>query len=314
MSAIQISQIIKYAQLKLIAGAEGLHREVTTSDVSRPGLQFAGHFEHYHEERIQFIGRQEMTFFNQLTQQEREERFKKICASSTPGIIVTHDPVIPREMIDIANEQHVSLMQSTQSTTRLMSTLTNYLEAELAPTTSEHGVLLDIYGVGVLIRGKSGIGKSEVALELVKRGHRLVADDRVDIRRTDNERLIGSSPTLIQHLLEIRGVGIVNVKTLFGAGSVLEEKRIAFMVHIEEWDGQKEYDRLGIDEYTTEIMDVPIPTGTIPVRPGQNLAVIIEVAAMNFRQKSLGINAAAEFADRLSTMIEQEKNNPMEGR
>lgn len=314
MSVIKISKIIEYTQLELIAGAEGLQREVTTSNLSRLGMQFAGYFEQYHEERIQFIGRQEMNLFNQLTHHERESRFKKICTPSTPGIIVTRDLAIPREMMDIANEQHIPLMQSNQSTTRLMSTLTNYLEAELAPTTSEHGVLLDIYGVGVLIRGKSGIGKSEVALELVKRGHRLVADDRVDIRRTDNECLIGSSPTLIQHLLEIRGVGIVNVKTLFGAGSVLDEKRISFMVYIEEWDGQKEYDRLGIDEYTTEIMDVPIPTGNIPVRPGQNLAVIIEVAAMNFRQKSLGINAAAEFADRLSTMIEQEKNNPMEGR
>lgn len=314
MSVVQIKEVVKYAQLNLLAGVEGVNRHVTTSDVSRPGMQFAGHFEQFHNERIQFIGKEEMEFYLQLKDDERQERFRNICTSSTPGIIVTRGQDIPSEMIHIANETNVPLIQSTQPTTRLISTITNHLEAELAPTTSEHGVLLDIYGVGVLIRGKSGIGKSEVALELVKRGHRLVADDRVDIRRTDNESLIGSSPKLIQYLLEIRGVGIVNVKTLFGAGAVLEEKRISFMIYIEEWDGKKEYDRLGIDEHTSEVMGVQIPTGTIPVRPGQNLAVIIEVAAMNYRQKSLGINAAAEFADRLSTMIEQEKNNPMEGR
>lgn len=314
MSVIQMNKIVEYARLKLIAGFKGEHRLVSTSDVSRPGIQLAGYFEQYDSQRIQFIGEQEMSLFHQLPLEKRKERFDKLCTSSTPGIIVTRGMTVPLEMIEVANEKDVPLIQSTQSTTRLMSILTNYLEAELAPTTSEHGVFLDIYGVGILIKGKSGVGKSEVALELVKRGHRLIADDRVDIRRTDNERLIGSSPVLIQHLLEIRGVGIVNVKTLFGAGAVLDEKRISFMIQIEEWDSRKEYDRLGIDELTTGIMDVALPTGTIPVRPGQNLAVLIEVAAMNFRQKSLGINAAAEFADRLSTLIEQEKNNPMEGR
>lgn len=186
-----------------------------------------------------------------------------------------------------------------------MSRLTNYLESKFAPFTAVHGVLIDIYGVGVLIIGQSGVGKSETALELVKRGHRLVADDNVEIRQEDYESLIGNAPALIEHLLEIWGLGIINVMTLFGASSIRSQKRISMVIQLENWDNKKQYDRLGLDEDTMKIMDVHLPKATIPVRPGRNLAVIIEVAAMNFRLKRMGVNTAEEFSDRLTKMIEQ---------
>ena len=194
-------------------------------------------------------------------------------------------------------------MRSAMKTTRLSSHLTNYLESQLAPTTAIHGVLVDIYGIGVLITGQSGVGKSETALELVKRGHRLVADDCVEIRQED-DRLFGTPPELIQHLLEIRGLGIINVMTLFGAGAVRSYKKISLVIHLETWDPNKVYDRVGLDEETMRIIDVDLLKLTIPVRPGRNLAVIVEVAAMNFRLKRMGINAAEQFSEKLSNAID----------
>lgn len=189
-------------------------------------------------------------------------------------------------------------------TTRFSSQLTNFLESKLAPTTAVHGVLVDVYGIGVLIIGKSGVGKSETALELVKRGHRLVADDCVEIRQEDQDTLVGNSPELIEHLLEIRGLGIINVMTLFGAGAVRSNKRITMVVNLETWDSKKQYDRLGLDEEKMKIIDTEITKLTIPVRPGRNLAVIIEVAAMNYRLKRMGVNAAQQFTERLTDVIE----------
>lgn len=197
-------------------------------------------------------------------------------------------------------------------TTRFSSHLTNYLESKLAPTTAIHGVLVDIYGVGVLITGKSGVGKSETALELVKRGHRLVADDCVEIRQEDMDTLIGNSPDLIEHLLEIRGLGIINVMTLFGAGAVRSHKRITLCINLELWDKAKQYDRLGLDEEKMKIIDTEITKLTVPVRPGRNLAVIIEVAAMNFRLKRMGVNAAEQFTNRLSDVIEDGDHDDMD--
>jgi HPr kinase/phosphorylase len=189
-------------------------------------------------------------------------------------------------------------------TTRFSSRLTNFLESKLAPTTAVHGVLVDIYGIGVLITGKSGVGKSETALELVKRGHRLVADDCVEIRQEDQDTLVGTSPDLIEHLLEIRGLGIINVMTLFGAGAVRSNKRITLVINLEIWDATKQYDRLGLDDEKMKIIDTEITKITVPVRPGRNLAVIIEVAAMNYRLKRMGVNAAQQFTERLSDVIE----------
>jgi HPr kinase/phosphorylase len=301
---VRTKDIIEKFGLELIAGEEGINRPITTSDISRPGLEMAGYFDYYPAERIQLIGKTELSFVETLTNSEREIRLERLCTDITPGIIVTRGLDIPEELIEAAERESVPLLRSKQKTTRFSSLLTNFLESKLAPTTAVHGVLVDIYGVGVLITGKSGVGKSETALELVKRGHRLVADDCVEIRQEDEDYLVGNSPELIEHLLEIRGLGIINVMTLFGAGAVRSYKKISVVMNLELWDPKKQYDRLGLDEEKMKIIDTEITKLTIPVRPGRNLAVIIEVAAMNFRLKRMGMNAAEQFTNRLSDVIE----------
>lgn len=308
MDIVRTKDLLENFTLTLIAGEDGLHREIITSDISRPGIEMTGFFEYYPKERLQLIGKTEMAYFLSLNDEQKRDRAERLCTDITPGIVVTRGMDIPEAMIEAANQSGVPILQSPRKTTRVISRLTNYLEAKYAPSTAIHGVLVDVYGVGVLITGQSGVGKSETALELVKRGHRLVADDSVEIRQEDYDSLIGNSPPLIEHLLEIRGLGIINVMTLFGAGSVRNYKKISMIMNLELWDQKKQYDRLGLEEETMKIMDVHVPKSTVPVRPGRNLAVIIEVAAMNFRLKRMGVNAAEEFSDRLTQMIEQEKD------
>ncbi|GAB3801335.1 HPr(Ser) kinase/phosphatase [Virgibacillus kimchii] len=307
MSTVRTKDLLENFNLTLVAGKDGIHREIFTSDLSRPGMELTGYFKYYPKERLQLIGRTEMNFFLDLSEEEQRDRVRRLCTDVTPGIVISRGMEIPEVIIEAANESGVPVLHSPRKTTRVISRLTNYLESKFAPTTAIHGVLVDINGVGVLITGQSGVGKSETALELVKRGHRLVADDNVEIRQEDYDTLIGSAPPLIEHLLEIRGVGIINIMTLFGAGSVRSQKKISYIVNLEIWDEKKQYDRLGLDEEKLKIMDVELPKTTIPVRPGRNLAVIIEVAAMNFRLKRMGMNAAEEFSERLTTMIEQER-------
>lgn len=309
MPVVRTKDLLEKFDFTLVAGKDGIHREILSNDISRPGFEMTGFFEYYPKERIQIIGKTEMNYFLRLTPEEQADRARRLCTDVTPGIIVSNGMEIPEVLIDAANEAGVPILMSTRSTDRVIVRITNYLGAIYAPTTAVHGVLVDIYGVGVLIMGKSGIGKSEIALELVKRGHRLVADDSVEIRQEDYDRLIGRAPALIKHLLEIRGLGILNVMTLFGAGAVINEKRISYVVQLELWDDNKQYERLGIDEETMEIMNVTLPKATIPVRPGRNLAVIIEVAAMNYRLRRMGVNAAENFSDQLSTMIEHKREN-----
>ncbi|WP_226036028.1 HPr(Ser) kinase/phosphatase [Aquibacillus saliphilus] len=309
MVKVRTQDLLDQFKIELVAGQDGVHREIFMSDISRPGIEMTGYFKYYPKDRLQLLGKTELSYYHDLEPNERRDRARDLCTDITPGIVITRGMDIPEELIDAANQSGVPLMRSPYKTTRVVSRLTNFLEAKFAPFTAMHGVLVDIYGVGVLITGQSGVGKSETALELVKRGHRLVADDSVEIRQEDYDRLIGNSPPLIEHLLEIRGVGIINVMTLFGAGSVRTFKRITYIINLEAWDQKKQYDRLGLEEETMKIIDVDVPKATIPVRPGRNLAVIIEVAAMNFRLKRMGVNAAEEFSERLTTMIEQEKNN-----
>lgn len=305
MAKVRTKDIIKKFDMELVSGEEGINRPITTTDISRPGLEIAGYFEYYPAERLQLLGKTELTFFKKLDPRDRASRMEQLCTDITPGIIVTRDMDVPAELIEAAERESVPVMRSKQKTTRLSSHLTNYLESKLAPTTAVHGVLVDIYGIGVLITGKSGVGKSETALELVKRGHRLVADDCVEIRQEDIGTLVGNSPDLIEHLLEIRGVGIINVMTLFGAGAVRSHKRISLIIDLEIWDQKKSYDRLGLDEEKMKILDTDVTKLTVPVRPGRNLAVIIEVASMNFRLKRMGVNAAEQFTNRLSDVIEE---------
>ncbi|WNB92791.1 HPr(Ser) kinase/phosphatase [Bacillus sp. NEB1478] len=304
MAKVHIYELIDKFQLELVSGEEGIHRTIRTSDISRPGLEMAGYFTYYPAERLQLLGKTELTFTSEMDEETRMERFEQLCTDETPGIIISRDIEVPKELLKASHKSGVPIMRSKVTTTRLSSRITNFLESRLAPTTAKHGVLVDIYGIGVLITGNSGVGKSETALELVKRGHRLVADDSVEIRQEDEQTLIGSAPELIQHLLEIRGLGIINVMTLFGAGAIRNYKKISIVMNLEIWDSKKVYDRLGLEEETTKIIDTEIPILTIPVRPGRNLAVIIEVASMNFRLKRMGMNAAQDFSERLTNVIE----------
>ncbi|MDX8044659.1 HPr(Ser) kinase/phosphatase [Gracilibacillus sp. S3-1-1] len=304
MAKVRTQDLLERFQIELIAGEEGIHREIFMSEVSRPGIELTGYFKYYPKDRLQLLGKTELSFFAELTHEEKKDRAYRLCTDITPGVVVTRDMDVPEELMEACEASGVPLMRSPYKTSRVISRITNFLEAKFAPFTAVHGVLVDIYGIGVLITGQSGVGKSETALELVKRGHRLVADDSVEIRQEDYDRLIGSSPPLIEHLLEIRGLGIINVMTLFGAGSVRSHKRITLVINLETWDQNKQYDRLGIEEETMQIIDVKVPMATLPVRPGRNLAVIIEVAAMNFRLKRMGVNAAEEFSQRLTKMIQ----------
>jgi HPr kinase/phosphorylase len=302
---VRTKDIIEKFKLELISGEEGIDRPISTSDISRPGIEMAGYFTYYPAERIQLLGKTELSFFKQLDDEQKKVRMEKMCTDITPAIIVSREMDVPKELIEASERESVPVLRSNFKTTRLSSHLTNFLESRLAPTTALHGVLVDIYGFGVLIMGKSGVGKSETALELVKRGHRLVADDCVEIRQEDQDTLVGNAPGLIEHLLEIRGLGIINVMTLFGAGAVRSYKRISLVIQLETWDQQKHYDRLGLEEDKMKIIDTDVTKITLPVRPGRNLAVIIEVAAMNFRLKRMGINAAEQFSARLTDVIEE---------
>ncbi|ADE72053.1 MULTISPECIES: HPr(Ser) kinase/phosphatase [Priestia] len=305
MVKVRTKDIIEKFKLELISGEEGIDRPISTSDISRPGIEMAGYFTYYPAERIQLLGKTELSFFKQLDDEQKKVRMEKMCTDITPAIIVSREMDVPKELIEASERESVPVLRSSFKTTRLSSHLTNFLESRLAPTTALHGVLVDIYGIGVLIMGKSGVGKSETALELVKRGHRLVADDCVEIRQEDQDTLVGNAPGLIEHLLEIRGLGIINVMTLFGAGAVRSYKRISLVIQLETWDQQKHYDRLGLEEDKMKIIDTDVTKITLPVRPGRNLAVIIEVAAMNFRLKRMGINAAEQFSARLTDVIEE---------
>ncbi|MFU2017707.1 HPr(Ser) kinase/phosphatase [Peribacillus butanolivorans] len=303
MAKVRTKDIVDAFGLELISGEEGINRPIITSDLSRPGLEIAGFFDYYPADRVQLLGMTEMSFFNRLNEPDRIQRMEELCRDFTPGIIITRGQEVPIELIEASERESVPVMRSNMKTTRLYSRLTNFLESRLAPTTAVHGVLVDIYGLGVLITGKSGVGKSETALELVKRGHRLVADDCVEIRQEDQDTLVGNAPDLIEHLLEIRGLGIINVMTLFGAGAVRSNKKISIVINLELWEKNKQYDRVGLDEEKMKIIDTEVTKITVPVRPGRNLAVIIEVAAMNYRLKRMGVNAAEQFSDRLNHAI-----------
>lgn len=300
---IKVQELVKNFQLEVVEGECGLDRLIETSDLSRPGLEMAGFFTYYPAERVQILGRTELGFFEGLAYAQKAERMKLLCHKDTPCIIVSRQLEIPETLLRASRETGVPVLRSSLKTTTLFSRITDYLEGRLAPRITMHGVLVEIYGIGVLITGDSGIGKSETALELVKRGHRLVADDSVEIRQTTDNTLIGNAPELIRHLLEIRGLGIINAMTLFGAGAVRNYKKIAMVVRMEFWQPDRQYDRVGLDEETIKIMDTELPIITIPVKPGRNLAVIIEVAAMNYRLKRMGYNAAMHFSNKLTKAI-----------
>lgn len=312
MASVTVEDVQLALELEICAGQAGLQRTIYKSDISRPGLEMAGYFDFYPAERIQLLGKTELSFFASLPKKERIDRMERLCSEVTPAVIISHGMDIPEELLLEAEKEGIPVLKTEVPTTRFSGMLTNFLEGKLAPMTTKHGVLVDVYGIGVLITGKSGVGKSETALELVKKGHRLVADDLVEIREVSKNVLIGNSPKLIEHMLEIRGVGVIDMMNLFGASAVKSDKRIVLVIDLEAWDEEKIYDRLGLDENKMKIMDTELTRLVVPVRPGRNLSVIIEVAAMDYRMKRLGINAAQEFSDRLEQAIQEGSTNEIE--
>ncbi len=272
---------------------------IDETDVNRPGLQLMGFYEYFNPERIQIIGKVEFAYLSSIDEKTRRERLQLLFAQRLPALIITRELPYFAEMLELAKEYEVPLLRSKESTSNFMSGLIAFLNLNLAPRVTRHGVLIEIYGEGVFITGESGVGKSETAIELVKRGHRLVADDAVEIRKVSNISLVGSSPDNIRHFLELRGIGIINARRLFGIGAVKMTEKLDLVVELEQWNAEKIYDRMGVDTEYVSLLGVKIPSLTIPVKPGRNLAVILEVAAMNNRQKKMGYNAAAELLNRL---------------
>lgn len=281
--------------------------KIDETDINRPGLQLMNFYEYFSSARIQIIGKMEFAYLSTIDEKTRFDRIDTLLAQRIPALIITRElPYFP-EMVELAKKYETPLLRSKDSTSSFMASLIAFLNLHLAPRITRHGVLIEVYGEGMLILGESGVGKSETAVELIKRGHRLVADDAVEIRKVSNISLVGSSPENIRHFLEIRGIGIVNARRLFGMGAVKVTEKIDMIVELEPWDSEKVYDRMGVDSEYTSILGVKIPCNTIPVKPGRNLAVILEVAAMNNRQKKMGYNAAQELLDNLGLDMDRKE-------
>ena len=272
---------------------------VEVDEVSRPGLPLTGFFEHFERLRVEVLGYVEMTFLEDQTPEKRLEIFDRLFAYRIPALVISRGQQPHPECIDMAKKHNITILLAQETTSYVISNLISYLKSALAPRITRHGVLMEVYGEGIFITGESGIGKSETAVELLKRGHRLIADDAVVLKMTSSSQLTGSAPSLIRNYIELRGIGVVNVANLFGMGAIKEETVINFVVNIVPWEAGKHYDRMGLEETCVDLLGVKVPSATIPVSPGRNLAVIIEVAAMNSRQKRMGYNAALEFNQQL---------------
>jgi HPr kinase/phosphorylase len=272
---------------------------VTSTDVNRPGLQFGGFFDYFDSDRIQVAGVTEISFLKRFVDDKRKAAIDRLFSHKPAAFVICRSLELFPEMISLAEQYQVPLFRTSDSTSSFLSGLISFLNVELAPRITRHGVLVEVYGEGILLLGESGVGKSETAIELVKRGHRLVADDAVEIKKVSSKTLVGSSPENIRHFIELRGVGIVNARRIFGMGSVKMTEKLDMVIQLEVWDNEKLYDRMGIDNEYKDILGIKIPSLTIPVKPGRNLAVIIEVAAMNNRQKKMGYNAAQELLEKL---------------
>lgn len=289
--------------LRLLAGAAGLERRITVSDVSRPGLALVGYFDYFQNRMIQVIGLTEVSFLTTLPPDKVRENFAEMFRRQVACMIFTRNLAVPPDIMQLAEETGTPLLTTPQMTTSCIAKIYIYLEHYLAPRTSLHGVLIDVFGVGVLLTGSSGIGKSECALELIERGHRLVADDVVDISAFGEGELVGRGAELIKYHMEVRGLGIINVRSLFGLAAVRDSVRIDMMVRLEDWRDGVEYDRLGLEDQSETILGVEVPRFLVPVRPGRNLAIIIEVAARNLRARQMGVHSAREFNEQLLQWI-----------
>ena len=307
---VSVQELIEKIHFQVIYSTESaLKKEITTSEIMRPGLEMAGYFDYFTPERIQLFGMKEWSYMMTQVGDNRYDLLRKVMAAETPVVIIARSLEIPSEMIAAAKKSNIVLLQSREATSRLNSVLTSFLDEKLAERTTVHGVLMDIFGVGVLIQGASGIGKSETGLELVKRGHRLVADDRVDVFQRDAFTLSGEPAEILRNMIEIRGVGIIDVMSLFGAGAVKDSTDIDMAIYLEYYDTAKEFDRLGNAATSITLSEVDLPQTRIPVKTGRNVSVIIEAAVMNFRAKQMGFDATKTFEDRLTTLITQNNKN-----
>lgn len=306
---VPLTTLVKEMNLQVEYAATDFDKiHLTVADLSRPGLQLAGYFHHFEPVRLQVMGNVEISYLAKLTPAERLLAFDRLFSFKIPGLILSRDNRPDPECLAMAQKHNVTLLRSREATSAVISAIITYMSAALAPRITRHGVLMEVYGEGILLTGESGIGKSEAAVELLKRGHRLIADDAVEIRKISGDTLMGTAPEMIRNYIELRGIGIINVAKLFGMGAVKPENAIDMVVNIVPWKTQEVYDRLGLEDQYMDILGVKVPMYTIPITPGRNLAVILEVAAMNNRQRQMGYNSAKEFTDQINEQFERNMN------
>lgn len=299
-SRVNLQKIIDKKELKIIYTPDDPSQiMISSSDVNRPGLALAGFFDHFERKRIQIIGNAEAMYIKKMDENQRRERLTDFYRRNPVAVVVAHENEIDPISRELAECFEVPLLSTSENTSDFMASLIAYLHVQLAPQITRHGVLVEVYGEGIFITGDSGVGKSETAIELIKRGHRFIADDAVELRKVSAKAIVGNAPEIIKYYIELRGIGIVDVRRLFGMGAVKETEKVDMIINLEPWVQGKMYDRLGLDSEYTDIMGIKIPTTTIPVKPGRNLAVVLEIAAMNNRQKKMGYNTAEEFNSKL---------------
>ena len=304
--SVPLRDVVKDLKLQVVQAATDMDAvRLTVADLSRPGLQLAGYFDHFEPMRLQIMGNVEISYLAKLTSVERAITFDRLFSYKIPALLLARDASPYPECLEMARKHNITILSSKETTSNIVSALIVYLSSAMSPRITRHGVLMEIYGEGILLTGESGIGKSEAAVELLKRGHRLIADDAVEIHRITGDALVGAAPELLRNYIELRGIGIVNVARLFGVGAVKEENKIDLVVDIVPWKTHQVYDRLGLEDQYMDILGVKVPMYTIPITPGRNLAVILEVAAMNNRQRKMGYNAALEFTEQINRHFEQ---------
>lgn len=308
MSSLESGKLLEYPELglRILAGENGLYREIHNEDVNRPGLALAGFYRNFAHDRLQVFGQGEYAYLTDCGDQVEDRIKEEFFQYEFPALVFTHANQPPACFIEKANQLDIPLLQTTLTTHDFILNFNRFITRALAPRTSRHGVLIEVFGLGVLLLGPSGIGKSETALELIERGHRLVADDMVHIRHMGRGELIGESDPMIEHHMELRGIGIVNIKDLFGVGAIRKKVQVDLVVFLEDWNEEKEYDRLGIDEETMEILGVAIPSITLPLRPGRNIPILVETASMNHRSRRMGFHAARSLSERIHTRISEQ--------
>ena len=310
MYSVPLLKLVEKFGLEIIFASTDYEKvQLTVEDVARPGLQLSGYFDHFEPMRLQVLGNAEYSYLQKMCPQERMEVYERLFSYKFPAMIIARNLPVDSICLEVAKKYNVTVLRCSEATSTIVSEIIAYLKTELAPRITRHGVLVEVYGVGLLLVGESGLGKSEAAIELLKRGHRLIADDAVEIRKVSSGSLVGSAPKLIRNYVELRGIGIVNVAKLFGMGAVKDENEIDLVVDIVPWNNQVAYDRLGLEEQYMEILDVQIPMNTIPITPGRNLAVILEVAAMNCRQRRMGYNPAQEFTEQMNRHFAENLEN-----